>query len=163
MLYQQQGVHGHQPNCFWGVVRGLGCWGHCPSFWPAWGTLAPGYPYLKVGLLVLGTIELHKYDNVMFCGAQSLFCVADEWSIQEAETLASKAVSNSTLLLMLVLNTTELQQQTTDSVPIGGTYMQSSLSRSEFDGLQLIASPDQEPAARVGGDNLLWHQVHVWT
>ncbi len=76
MLYQQQGVHGRQPNCFWGVVRGLGCWGHCPSFWQAWGTLAPGYPYLKGGLLlVLGTIELHKHENGMFCGLCTNFVI----------------------------------------------------------------------------------------
>ena len=52
--------------------------------------------------------------------ARTLFCIADEQNIEEAETLASEAASNWILVLLLVLDTTELQQQTI-SVLIGGT------------------------------------------
>lgn len=87
---------------------------------------------------MLGTIELHKYDNVMFCCLCTDFDLRSrQMNMEETEILASKAASGWVLVLLV--------------------------GSSEYDRLQLIALPDQEHAARGGGDTLLWHQVHVWT
>ena len=87
---------------------------------------------------MLGTTELHKCDNVMFCCLCTDFDLRSrQMNMEETEILASKAASGWVLVLLV--------------------------GSSEYDRLQLIALPDQEHAARGGGDTLLWHQVHVWT